>query len=87
MHKAVTCARIPPPVRVQFESDQEAELFAERFQAVAYTLGPMLELKAVLPDGRVLHKPLGGCSLAAQCASLNERLEDRLRASSQSFSR
>lgn len=67
-------------MRIQFESESEAALFAERFQAVAHCLGPMLELMAVLPDGRVLHKPLGGASLAAQCASLNERLEDRLRA-------
>lgn len=71
-------------MQVQFDTEHEAELFAERFQAVAYMLGPMLELRAVLPDGRVLHKPLGGSSLAAQCASLNERLEDRLR-SPQSF--
>lgn len=49
-----------------------------RFEAIAYALGPSVDLTAVLPDGRVLSSPAGGSSPAARCASLNERIEDAL---------
>lgn len=65
-------------MRVVFETEQEAEIFKNRFHAVAYTLGPMVELTAVLPDGKILHKTPGGMSPAARCASLNEKIQNLL---------
>jgi len=65
-------------MQIQTASDQEAAVLEQRFQAIVHTLGPMVELVAVLPDGRVLSSPAGGTSPAARCASLNERIEDAL---------
>ena len=65
-------------MRVVIEDAQEAAILAARFRAMAYALGPTVELSAVLPDGRVLRSFRGGRSAAAQCASLNERMEDYL---------
>lgn len=65
-------------MRVLIESVQEAAILEARFRAVAYALGPTVNLEAVLPDGRILRSPLGGSTPAAQCASLNERIEDAL---------
>ena len=67
----------PPPMQVLIESEHEALWLKARFAAISYHLGPMVELRAVLPSGEVLHKPLGGAMPGAQCASLLERLEDR----------
>lgn len=65
-------------MRIWIEDEHEARVFQARFRAVAYHLGPMVELSVRLPNGEVLQKPLGGLSPAAQCASLNERLEAKL---------
>ena len=65
-------------MRVLIESEHEAAWLEARFHAISYHLGPMVELTAVLPSGRVLHKPLGGLMPAARCASLLERLQDRI---------
>lgn len=65
-------------MRVLIEDQQEAAILEDRLRAIAYQLGPTVELHAFLPDGRILHKPLGGLGLAAQCQSLNEKIEDRL---------
>jgi hypothetical protein len=64
-------------MRVLIESEHEAAWLEARFHAISYHLGPMVELTAVLPSGKVLHKPLGGLMPAARCASLLERFEDR----------
>ena len=65
-------------MRVLIEDAQEAAILENRFQALAYQLGPTVELHAVLPDGRVLHRPQGGLTPSAQCQSLNEKLELKL---------
>ena len=65
-------------MRVLIESPHEAAIFEDRFRAIAHQLGPTVEVEAVLPDGQILRKPLGGLSKAAQVASLNEWMEDRL---------
>lgn len=74
-------------MRVLIESDHEAAILAARFRAMAYALGPFVELSAVLPDGTVLSSPLGGSNPAAQCASLNERIEGFLERRDQSGGR
>jgi len=66
-------------MRVLITSEQEARIVEARLRALAYHLGPMVELEVHLPDGRILHSPLrGGLTPAARCASLNERMEDWL---------
>jgi len=65
-------------MRVQIDCATEAAIVEARLRALAYHLGPMVELEVHLPDGRVLHSPRGGMSPAARCASLNERMEDWL---------
>lgn len=66
-------------MQIQTSDATEARILEQRFRAVAFALGPLVDLAAVLPDGRVLRSPRGGASPAAQCASLNERLEESLR--------
>lgn len=66
-------------MQILVESEHEAATLEARFRALAACLGPTVELIALLPDGRVLQRRPCGNSLAAQCASLNERIEDSLR--------
>ena len=65
-------------MEIQTSNAAEAAILEQRFHALAYMLGPLVDLAAVLPDGRVLRSPCGGPSPAAQCAALNERLEEQL---------
>lgn len=65
-------------MRVLINNEAEGRIVEARLRALAYCLGPMVELEVVLPDGRVLHSPRGGLTPAAQCASLNERMVDML---------
>jgi hypothetical protein len=66
------------PMRVLIDSEQEAALIERRLRAVHHCLGPLVEIEVRLPDGRRLLSPRGGLSPAARCASLNERMEERL---------
>jgi hypothetical protein len=66
-------------MRVLIDSPAEAAIVEARLRAMAYCLGPMVEIELCLPDGRRLLSPRGGLSPAARCASLNERMEDILR--------
>lgn len=65
-------------MQIQTSNAAEGVILERRFRALAHALGPFVDLAAVLPDGRVLRSPYGGLSPAAQCASLNERLEEQL---------
>lgn len=65
-------------MRVYIESTDEARIFRNQLAAISYYLGPTVEIEAVMPDGSILRKPIGGSSLAAKCASLNERIEAKL---------
>lgn len=64
-------------MRIQIETAAEARILEARWQAVTHALGPMVALEARLPDGRIL-RAAGGTTPAAQCASLNERMEEML---------
>ena len=66
-------------MQILIENEHEAATIESRFRALAACLGPSIELVVLLPGGRVLHRRPCGTSLAAQCASLNERMEDSLR--------
>jgi hypothetical protein len=65
-------------MRVLIADEGEARIVEARLRALAYCLGPTVELEVVLPDGRMLRHYRGGLTPAAQCASLNERMEDML---------
>jgi len=65
-------------MRIQTENAAEEALIRTRLRAVRYALGPGVEITAMLTDGTVLRPLNAGLSPAAQCASLNERLEDAL---------
>jgi hypothetical protein len=59
---------------IQIETKEEERILRERFRAVAHTLGPMVDLRAVFPDGSTLRTLKGGRSSAAQARSIVERL-------------
>jgi hypothetical protein len=65
-------------VRIIVENAAEAAILLDRWQAIAHTLGPMVELHCTLPDGRRLAKFKGGSSPAAQVRSLIEKAQDHL---------
>lgn len=65
-------------MRIQVESDREAELLCARWGALGAALGPEVEAHATLPDGRRLAKFCGGSSPAAQVKSLTEKIHDYL---------
>jgi hypothetical protein len=65
-------------MQVSINCDREAAIVETRLRALQFCLGPTVELVVCLPDGRRLAGPRGGLSPAAQCASLNERIEDVL---------
>jgi hypothetical protein len=65
-------------MQISISSDREAVIVEARLRALQFCLGPTVELVVCLPDGRRLAGPRGGLSPAAQCASLNERIEDAL---------
>lgn len=65
-------------MRIIVETEAEAAILRDRWQAIAYIFGPMVELHAVLPDGRRLAKFKGGSSPAAQVRSLIEKAQDHL---------
>ena len=60
-------------------TERESQLIEDRFRAIAYAVGPTVELTAFLHDGRVLKAPVGGLAPAAQLASLLEKTEGMLR--------
>lgn len=66
-------------MRVVISCPAEARVVEDRLRAMAQCLGPLVELEVLLPDGRELRMLRGGSSPAAQCASLNEWMEDHLR--------
>lgn len=65
-------------MHIRVNSQSEADMLVNRWAAICHQLGPTVELVAYLPEGRVLRKPLGGSSPAAQVATWNERLEQRI---------
>ena len=79
MIKSTTIITPLQPVRIIPETLEEAQILENQFRAIGYYLGPFVELSAVLPDGSILHSPKGGKNPAAQCASLNERIEQTLK--------
>lgn len=69
-------------MQILIENDAELDAVRDRLPALAYQVGPTVELSLLLPCGRVIRHPRGGLTTAARVASLNERLEDALEAQS-----
>ena len=65
-------------MRIIAETDAEALLLSQRLGAVTNALGPLCDLTAQLPSGRILPKPLRGTP-AAQAATLSERMDEMIR--------
>jgi hypothetical protein len=65
-------------MRIIAETDAEALLLAARLPAVSTALGPLCDLTAQLPSGKILPKPLRGTP-AAQAATLSERMDEMIR--------
>lgn len=72
---------VPPPretpVRILIATEREARVIEPRLRALAWILGPMIELEVCFPSGRVL-RLAGGATPAAQAQSFSERLDDAL---------
>lgn len=70
-------------MRILIEDPAELPAVAGRLDALAYAIGPAVELSLVLPCGRTLVHRRGGQHPGARVASLNERLEAILAAQDQ----
>lgn len=65
-------------MRIIAETEAEAALLISRYAAISYALGRRVPLKAQSSSGRSLPVLPQGTP-AAQCASLNERMEDLIK--------
>lgn len=65
-------------MRILIENAAELAVVRSRLSALAYALGPAVELTLALPCGRTIRHHRGGLEPAARVASWNERIEDRL---------
>jgi hypothetical protein len=65
-------------MRIIAETDAEAALLSKRLPAITTALGPLCDLTAQLPCGKILPRPLRGTP-AAQAATLSERMDDMIR--------
>jgi hypothetical protein len=62
-------------MRITIENAAELAVVRSRLPALAYQLGPTVELTLALPCGRLIRHHRGGLEPAARVASMNERLE------------
>lgn len=66
----------PPrtPVQILITTEREARAVEPRLRALAWILGPMIEVEVRFPGGRVL-RLAGGAAPAARAQSFSEQLD------------